>query len=146
MLGRPSKADYSALPWVTYSDPELGHVGMTEAQAREKYGDKVEVTKQEFAENDRARAENESEGFLKIIRKGKKVLGATVVGPHAGEFLLPWSLAIGGKANAFAIGGAIVPYPTRSDISKQAGFAIWEPTIFGGLPRRWAQFRAKYLL
>ncbi|MEM8696782.1 MAG: FAD-dependent oxidoreductase [Pseudomonadota bacterium] len=145
-LGLSGKADYSALPWVTYSDPELGHVGMTEAQAREKYGDKVAVTKQEFAENDRARAENEFEGFLKIIRKGKKVLGATVVGPHAGEFLLPWSLAIGGKANAFAIGGAIVPYPTRSDISKQAGFAIWEPTIFGGLPKRWARFRAKYLL
>jgi len=145
-LGLPSKADYSALPWVTYSDPELGHVGMTEAQAREKYGDKAEITKQEFAENDRARAENESEGFLKIIRKGKQVLGATVVGPHAGELLLPWSLAIGGKANAFAIGGAIVPYPTRSDISKQAGFAIWEPTIFGGLPKLWAQFRAKYLL
>ena len=145
-LGLSGKADYSALPWVTYSDPELGHVGMTEAQARDKYGDKVAVTKQEFAENDRARAENESEGFLKIIRKGKKVLGATAVGPHAGELLLPWSLAIGGKANAFAIGGAIVPYPTRSDISKQAGFAIWEPTIFGGLPKRWARFRAKYLL
>lgn len=145
-LGLPSKADYKTLPWVTYSDPELGHVGMTEKAAREKYGDKVEITKQEFAENDRARAENDTQGFLKIIRKGKKVLGATVVGPHAGEFLLPWSLAIGGKANAFAIGGAIVPYPTRSDISKQAGFAIWEPTIFGNTAKRWARFRAKYLL
>jgi len=145
-LGLPSKADYKALPWVTYSDPELGHVGMTEKEARAKYGDKVEITKQEFAENDRARAENDTEGFLKIIRKGKKILGVTVVGPHAGEFLLPWSLAIGGKANAFAIGGAIVPYPTRSDISKQAGFAIWEPTIFGNTAKRWARFRAKYLL
>ena len=56
------------------------------------------------------------------------------------------SLAIGGKATAFSIGGAIVPYPTRSDISKQAGFAIWEPTIFGGLPKSWARFRARYLL
>lgn len=145
-LGLPSKADYKALPWVTYSDPELGHVGMTEKDAREKYGDKVEVTRQEFAENDRARAENDAHGFLKVIRKGKKILGATVVGPHAGELLLPWSLAIGGKANAFAIGGAIVPYPTRSDISKQAGFAIWEPTIFGKTAKRWAQFRARYLL
>ena len=145
-LGLPSKADYKALPWVTYSDPELGHVGMTETDAREKYGDRIEITKQEFAENDRARAENDTEGFLKIIRKGKKVLGVTIVGPHAGELLLPWSLAIGGKANAFAIGGAIVPYPTRSDISKQAGFAIWEPTIFGNTAKRWARFRAKYLL
>lgn len=145
-LGLPSKADYKALPWVTYSDPELGHVGMTEKAARAKYGDKVEITKQEFAKNDRARAENDTEGFLKIVRKGKKILGVTIVGPHAGELLLPWSLVIGGKANAFAIGGAIVPYPTRSDISKQGGFAIWEPTIFGRTAKRWAQFRAKYLL
>ncbi|MGP1281618.1 MAG: dihydrolipoyl dehydrogenase family protein [Parasphingopyxis sp.] len=145
-LGLPSKADYKALPWVTYSDPELGHVGMTEEQARAKYGDKVAITRQGFDDNDRARAENDAHGFLKIIRKGKKILGATVVGPHAGELLLPWSLAIGGKANAFAIGGAIVPYPTRSDISKQAGFAVWEPTIFGKTAKHWAQFRAKYLL
>ncbi|NNC72062.1 MAG: FAD-dependent oxidoreductase [Sphingomonadaceae bacterium] len=145
-LGLPSKADYTALPWVTYCDPELAHVGMTESDARKKYGDKVEITKMGFDENDRARAENDAEGFLKIIRKGKKVLGATAVGPHAGELLLPWSLAITGKASPFAIGGAIVPYPTRSDISKQAGFAIWEPTIFGGLPKRWARFRARFLL
>ncbi len=145
-LGVPSKADYSALPWTTYCDPELAHVGLTEADARKKYGDAVAITRQDFADNDRARAENDTEGFLKIIRKGRKILGATAVGPHAGELLLPWSLAIGGKANALAIGGAIVPYPTRSDISKQAGFAIWEPVIFGKWPKRWAQFRAKYLL
>lgn len=145
-LGLPSKADYSALPWTTYCDPELAHVGLTEADAREKYGDAIAITRQDFADNDRARAENDTEGFLKIIRKGRKILGATAVGPHAGELLLPWSLAIGGKANAFAIGGAIVPYPTRSDISKQAGFAIWEPMIFGKWPKRWARFRAKYLL
>ncbi len=145
-LGLSGKADYRALPWCTYSDPELAHVGMTEAEAREKHGDRVAITRQDFAHNDRARAENASQGFLKVIRKGKTVLGATAVGPHAGELILPWSLAITGKANAFAIGGAIVPYPTRSDISKQAGYAIWEPTIFGGLPKRWARFRARYLL
>ncbi|MBC2776848.1 dihydrolipoyl dehydrogenase family protein [Parasphingopyxis marina] len=145
-LGLGGKADYTALPWVTYSDPELAQVGMTEAQAREKFGEKAEVTRRDFSHNDRARAENDTGGFLKIIRKGKTILGATIVGPHAGELLLPWSLAIGGKANAFAIGGAIVPYPTRSDISKQAGYGVWEPTIFGSWPKRWARFRAKYLL
>jgi pyruvate/2-oxoglutarate dehydrogenase complex dihydrolipoamide dehydrogenase (E3) component len=145
-LGLGGKADYTALPWVTYSDPELAQVGMTEADAREKFGAKAEVTRQNFSHNDRARAENDTGGFLKVIRKGKTILGATIVGPHAGELLLPWSLAIGGKANAFAIGGAIVPYPTRSDISKQAGYGVWEPTIFGAWPKRWARFRAKYLL
>ena len=145
-LGLPSKADYRALPWVTYTDPELAHVGMTLDQAREKHGDAIAVTREDFAHNDRARAENDFGGFLQVIRNGKKVLGATAVGPHAGELILPWSLVIAGKASPFAIGGAIVPYPTRSDISKAAGFAIWQPTIFGKWPKRWARFRAKHLL
>lgn len=145
-LGLGGKADYAALPWVTYTDPELAHVGMTEHAAREKFGDRVSVTRQDFSHNDRARAENDDTGFLKVIGKGRKILGATIVGPHAGEQLLPWALAIGGKANAFAIGGAIVAYPTRADISKQAGYAVWEPTIFGKWPKRWARFRARYLL
>jgi pyruvate/2-oxoglutarate dehydrogenase complex dihydrolipoamide dehydrogenase (E3) component len=145
-LGLPTKANYRALPWVTYSDPELAHVGMTEQQAREKYGDRITTTRREFAENDRARAEEDAEGFLKVIHKGKKILGVTTVGPHAGELLLPWSLAIGGKANALSIGGAIVPYPTRSDTSKQAGFEIWEPTVFSRIAKKWAGFRARFLL
>lgn len=145
-LGLPSKADFRALPRVTYTDPELAQVGLTDAEARVRHGERISVTREDFAHNDRARAERETEGFVKIVRKGSKVLGATAVGKGAGELILPWGLAIAGKVSPFAIGGAIVPYPTRSDISKQAGFAIWEPTIFGRWPRRWARFRARYLL
>ena len=145
-LGIPSKADFGALPWVTYADPELAQVGLTEAAAREQHGDRISVARRDFAHNDRARAENADAGFLKLVRKGRRILGATIVGPKAGELILPWALAIAGKASAFAIGGAMVPYPTRSDISKQAGFAIWEPLIFGRAAKRWARLRARYLL
>ena len=75
--------------------------------------------------------------------KGRKVLGATAVGEHAGELLLPWSQVISGKASTFAMGSAIVAYPMRSDISKQAAFAAWEPTVVGKWPKRLARAVAK---
>jgi pyruvate/2-oxoglutarate dehydrogenase complex dihydrolipoamide dehydrogenase (E3) component len=98
----PTKVDYRAVPWVTYTDPELAHVGLTEAAAREEEH-AVEVLKVEFAEMDRARAENRTEGFAKVVlgRRGR-VLGATIVGAHAGELIQTWVLAVAGK---LTIGG-----------------------------------------
>ena len=141
-LGLPSKADFRALPWVTYSDPELAQVGLTEAAARTQFGDKVSTTRENFSHNDRAIAEGETEGFLKIVRVGSKVVGATIVGRHAGDLLLPWAQVITGKASTFALSGAIVAYPNRSDISKAVAFAAYEPAIFGAWPKRWARFLA----
>ncbi|MEK6638873.1 MAG: FAD-dependent oxidoreductase [Pseudomonadota bacterium] len=141
-LGLPSKADFKALPWVTYSDPELAHIGLTEAAAREKFGDKVTSTRENFSHNDRAIAEGESEGFLKIVRVGSKVVGATVVGRHAGDLLLPWAQMIVGKATLFSLSGLIVAYPNRSDISKAVAFKAFEPRIFGKWAKRWARFLA----
>lgn len=142
-LGIPAKADFSALPHCTFTSPELAQVGMTEAEARTRHGDNVRLVRQDFADNDRAVCEGESEGFLKLVMKGRKVLGATAVGDHAGELLLPWSQVIAGKASTFAMGSAIVAYPTRADISKQAAFAAWEPTVFGTWPKRLARLVAK---
>jgi pyruvate/2-oxoglutarate dehydrogenase complex dihydrolipoamide dehydrogenase (E3) component len=141
-LGLPSKADFRALPWVTYSDPELAQVGLTEAAARAQYGDKVNVARENFSHNDRAIAEGETEGFLKIVRVGSKVVGATIVGRHAGDLLLPWSQAIVGKATVFGMSGMIVAYPNRSDISKAVAFKAYEPSIFGAWPKHWAKFLA----
>jgi pyruvate/2-oxoglutarate dehydrogenase complex dihydrolipoamide dehydrogenase (E3) component len=143
-LGLPSKADFRALPWVTYTDPELAQVGLTEAAARAQFGDKIIVTRENFTHNDRAIAEGETEGFLKIVRVGSKVVGATIVGRHAGDLLLPWSLAITGKATLFGLSGMIVAYPNRSDITKAVAFKAYEPTIFGQWPKRWAKFLAKF--
>lgn len=141
-FGLPSKADFSALPWVTYSDPELAHVGLTEAAARKQYGDRVTTTRENFTHNDRAIAEGETEGFLKIVHVGKKVVGATAVGRHSGDLLLPWAQMIIGKTSLFSLSGMIVPYPNRSDISKAVAFKAYEPTLFGKWPKRWSKFLA----
>lgn len=141
-FGLPSKADFSALPWVTYSDPELAHIGLTEAAARAKYGDRVTTTRENFSHNDRAIAEGETEGFLKIVHVGKKVVGATAVGRHSGDLLLPWAQMIVGKTSLFSLSGMIVPYPNRSDISKAVAFKAYEPTLFGKWAKRWAKFLA----
>jgi len=142
-LGVPAKVDWSALPWCTYVEPELAQIGMTEADAKAKYGDKITVVKEGFDHNERAIAEGATDGFLKVVFKGKKVLGATIVGKNAGELLLPWSQSITGKSSSFAMGSAIISYPTRSEISKAAAFSAWEPTVFGAIPKKWAGFVAK---
>ncbi len=142
-LGIPAKVDWSALPWCTYVEPELAQIGLTEESAREKFGDKITVIREGFDHNERAIAEGATEGFLKVIFMGKKVLGATIVGKNAGELLLPWTQTISGKSSSFAMGSAIISYPTRSEIAKAAAFAAWEPTVFGSIPKKWAGLVAK---
>ena len=142
-LGWPGKVDWRALPHVTYCDPELAQIGLTEADVRERYG-KTEVTREDFSDNDRAVTEGDTRGFLKIVRHKRKVLGVTIVGARAGDLLLPWAQIIAGKALAFALGSAIVAYPTRSEISKAGAFAAYSPLVFGTWPRRWAATVAKW--
>ena len=141
-LGLPTKVDWSALPWCTYTSPEVAQVGMTEAEAREAHGDAISVVREGFDHNERAIAEGDTRGHLKVVMKGKKVLGASIVGTNAGEMLLPFTQLITGKASTFALGSAIVAYPTRSEIGKAAAFAAWEGTVFGGVPRGFAKSRA----
>ncbi len=142
-LGLPAKADYSALPWVTYVDPELAQVGLTEKDAREKHGDKITVWKSEFSHNDRAITEKQTKGFVKIVKKGGKVVGATIVGKHAGDLLLPWSMAIKGKSSTFGMASLIVPYPNRAEHSKDVAFKSDEAKVFNKWTRKWAGFLAR---
>lgn len=132
----PAKVDYRALPWVTYTDPELAHAGLTEAEAR-KAGHAVEVLNWSFALNDRAQAERATEGLAKIILGPKgKILGATIVGPRAGELIGTWGLAISAGLKIGAIASAILPYPTLSEISKRAAGSYYTPKLFGAVTRR----------
>ncbi len=140
-LGWPAKVDFRALPRVTYSHPELAQVGMTEAEARERFGS-VDVRTAPFSHDDRAIAEDETEGFVKMVRAKRRLVGVTIVGAHAGEMLLPWTLAIRGKATPFAIADAIVAYPTRTERSKAAAFAAYEDLVFHPRVRRWAALLA----
>ena len=128
----PAKVDVGALPWVTYTDPELAHVGLTEAQARTEGRDDVRVLTSTFAENDRARTERATEGLIKVVvSKRGQVLGASIVGPHAGELILPWVLAVGQRMMIGTLAGVIAPYPTLSEISKRAAGSYYTPVLFG---------------
>ena len=116
----PAKANDDIVPWVTFTDPELAHAGLTEAQAEERKIP-VNVLRWPYHENDRAQAERETEGHIKILtdRKGR-ILGASIVGAHAGELIQMWSLAIAQKLKIGAMTSWISPYPTLGEISKRA--------------------------
>ena len=140
----PAKANDRALPWVTFSDPELAQVGLTEAQARDRYGN-VRVATWSFAENDRAQAEREAEGRIKVVATPRgRVLGAGIVGLHAGELLLPWVLAIGQGLKLGAIAGMIAPYPTLGEVSKRVAGAFFTPSLFSDRTRRVVRFLSRF--
>lgn len=140
----PAKLNYDAVPWVTYTDPELANVGMTEKDAREAYGDDVRVVTAEFAENDRARTERRTDGFVKAVigRKGR-ILGAGIVGPHAGEVIQPWILAISQKMKIGAMAQMISPYPTLGEINKRAAGSYYTPSLFSDRTRKVVRLLAK---
>ena len=140
----PAKVKYHAVPWVTYSDPELAHVGLNAAEAEGRHGE-VKTLTWSFAENDRAQAEREIEGFVKIVvgKKGK-VLGATIVGPRAGELLMPWVLAVDQGMKIGAMASLIAPYPTLSEVSKRAAGSYYTATLFGERTRKVVRFLQRF--
>lgn len=120
-----AKADYRVVPWATFTEPELARVGLSEEQAKERYGDDVEVLKQEFADVDRAQAEGATEGFAKIIttRQGE-ILGAHIVGPSAGEIIHEVIMAMKNKLPVSALTGMIHIYPTLSEVNSKAALQL----------------------
>lgn len=136
LFGLPAKVDYAALPWVIYADPELAHVGLTEAAAREA-GHDVSTLLQPLAGNDRAQAERATEGLAKIILGPRgRILGATILAPRAGEMIGIWGLAIQQKMKIGAIASMIAPYPTMSEVSKRAAGSFYTPSLFSARTRR----------
>jgi pyruvate/2-oxoglutarate dehydrogenase complex dihydrolipoamide dehydrogenase (E3) component len=132
----PVTVNYDAVPWVTYTDPELAHVGLTEAQARER-GHKVLVLRWPYHENDRAQAERATEGHIKVVTTPKgKILGATIVGAHAGELITTWTLAISQELKVQDFAGIVVPYPTLAEIGKRAAISYFTPSLTKPIVRR----------
>jgi pyruvate/2-oxoglutarate dehydrogenase complex dihydrolipoamide dehydrogenase (E3) component len=132
----PAKADDRAVPWVTYTDPELAHVGLTEALARDR-GVAVEAVSWAFKDNDRAQAERETTGFAKALvdRRGR-IHGATIVGERAGELIQPWVLAIANGIRIGALAQFIAPYPTLGEVSKRAAGSYYTPKLFSERTRK----------
>ena len=139
----PATVDRGVVPWVTYTDPELAHVGLTEDEARTKHG-KVSVLRWPYHENDRAQAERATRGHVKVVLgKGGRILGATIVGAHAGELIQMWSLAISQKLKIKAMTGFISPYPTLSEVNKRAAITYYSAAPGNPLVRKVIGFLAK---
>ena len=128
----PAKANNDIVPWVTYTEPELANVGITEAQAKERRI-AYKVLRWPYHENDRAQAERTTHGHVKVITDSRGViLGAGIVGEHAGELIQIWSLAVSQKMKIKAMTDWISPYPTLGEINKRAAYRYF--AAFAGSP------------
>ena len=125
LLGKGAKVRDDHVPWVTFTDPELANVGLTEDEARKRHG-QVHIYRWPFHENDRAQAERATEGFIKVVTDAKGlILGAAIVGEHAGEIIQMWSLAIAQRMKITAMTQWISPYPTLSEVNKRAALGYY---------------------
>jgi pyruvate/2-oxoglutarate dehydrogenase complex dihydrolipoamide dehydrogenase (E3) component len=118
------KTDFRVVPWTTFTDPEVARVGLTESEAATKFGESnIHTYRTAFADNDRAQAEEETKGFAKIICRGRKreIVGAHIVGAHAGELIHEIVLAMKRRLSITALGGLIHVYPTLAQVNQQAG-------------------------
>jgi pyruvate/2-oxoglutarate dehydrogenase complex dihydrolipoamide dehydrogenase (E3) component len=132
----PVKVDPTAIPRVTFTNPEIAHVGLSENQARQRVRT-IRVLRWPYHENDRAQAERETSGHIKVITDKKgKILGATIVGASAGELITAWTLAINQHLNIRAFAGIVVPYPTLSEIGKRAAISFYTPRLSSPWVRR----------
>jgi pyruvate/2-oxoglutarate dehydrogenase complex dihydrolipoamide dehydrogenase (E3) component len=130
LFGLPAKARTDHIPWATYTDPELAQVGLTEAQALEVHGTKLEVVRFPYAENDRAIATGQTDGLIKVMIVRGKPVGASIAGAQAGELIQIWALAIANGLKMSAIAGMVAPYPTLGEINKRAAGAYFSPRLF----------------
>ncbi len=131
----PVSANDDLVPRVTFTDPELAHAGLTEAQARERHK-KIAVLRWPFHENDRAQAERDTHGHIKVITTGRgKILGATIVGSEAGEMITAWALAVAQGMNIRSMAGLVVPYPVRAEVGKRAAIGFFARTLTSPMMR-----------
>jgi pyruvate/2-oxoglutarate dehydrogenase complex dihydrolipoamide dehydrogenase (E3) component len=132
----PVRVREEAVPRVTFTDPELAHVGLTEAQARVGAGG-IRILRWPYHENDRAQTEREPRGHIKVVTDGGgRILGATIVGSAAGELITTWTLALSQKLNIRAFAGIVVPYPTLAEIGKRAAITYFNRSLTSSWVRR----------
>lgn len=131
----PKKADYRAVPWVTYTSPELGQVGLTEAQARAQDLD-IQVARFRMRDVDRALADGTTDGFVKLIVHRGRLVGGTVLAEHGGELLHELVLAVHARIRVSALSGAIHAYPTLSQVHRRAANTLYSPKLFSARTRR----------
>ena len=130
LFGLPAKASHAHIPTATYTQPELAQIGPTEAEARQQYGDRLEVARFDIHHNDRAIAEGRAEGLIKLMVVRGRPVGVSIVGDQAGELIALWSLAIANRMKMSGISAMVAPYPTYAEINKRAAGAYFTPRLF----------------
>lgn len=139
----PAKVDVHAAPWVTYTEPELAHVGMLVKDAEKRHD--LYITTTRVADNDRAVVSKQTSGKMTVItNKQGRVLGATIVGPEAGELILPWVIAVRQKKSLRMFTDTIIPYPTLSEMSKRVAGEFYKPQLFSQSTRKLVRFLLKF--
>ncbi|MBU2999661.1 FAD-dependent oxidoreductase [Roseovarius nubinhibens] len=130
LFGLPAKTRTDHIPYATYTDPEIAQVGLTEAAAREAHGAALEVVRFEYHHNDRAIAERETTGLIKVMVVKGRPVGASIVGHQAGELISLWSLVIANGLKMKHVANMVAPYPTIGEINKRAAGAYFSPRLF----------------
>ena len=132
------------VPWVTYTDPELAHIGLTEEQAKAR-GGSINVYRWPFHDNDRAQAERTTDGLVKVVTDKKgRILGASIVGEHAGELIQVWSLAVSQGLKIQAMTQWIAPYPTLGEVNKRAALGYYAQQAGKPIVKKTISFLRKF--
>jgi pyruvate/2-oxoglutarate dehydrogenase complex dihydrolipoamide dehydrogenase (E3) component len=140
ILRLPRKADYTFLPWCTYTDPELASIGMNEKRAKEA-GVEYSVWTEEFRANDRSLAEGEETGKIKMLLDTKgDPLGVQILGPGAGELVSEWVAVLNGGVKLSTLAGAVHPYPTLAEINKRVIGNYFSDRIFSEKVKKTLKF------
>ncbi len=135
ILHLPRKADYGKIGWCTYTDPEVASIGMNEKRAV-KAGIAYRLFESAFAENDRAVAEGETAGKIKLlVNKNGKLIGCQMIGPHAGELIHEWVIALNAGVRLSTLAGTVHIYPTLAEISKRVAQEPFTAKIFSETTR-----------
>lgn len=141
-----AKVNYAAVPWVTYTQPEIAQAGLNQQQAQERYGNALKTINLPIKNLDRATAERDTTGFIKVMVGPKgKVVGATIVGTQAGELITTWVDMMSHKRPLKALANVIHPYPTRHELNRKVVSEYYKTKLFAPRTRWLAKLLFKLL-
>ena len=130
LFGLPAKQRTDHIPHATFTDPELAQVGLTEAEARQTHGDKLEVVRFDLHHNDRLIAERKARGLIKVMVVKGRPVGVSIAGHQAGEHINLWALVLANRMKMSQVAAMVSPYPTVGEIGKRAAGAYFSPRLF----------------
>jgi len=130
LLGLPARERTDHIPWATYTDPEIAHVGLTEEAARKEHAGNLDVVRFHYTHNDRAIAERKTNGLIKVMVVRGRPVGASIAGAQAGELVNLWAFILANGLKMKHVANMVAPYPTLGEINKRVAGAYFSPKLF----------------